>query len=112
MAAKKKPKVKAKDLQGFKYFKLLNPLLERLHDLGTERDQAGNRQLFFDQYAALLPIYERVRMQFRFEAVNALNHPWYGSIASVDVTSPQFGRLNPTEQNLPRFLKLGLNLQF
>src|ERR1700730_5845239 len=57
MAAKKKPKVKAKDLQGFKYFKLLNPLLERLHDLGTERDQAGNRQLFFDQYAALLLLY-------------------------------------------------------
>jgi hypothetical protein len=31
MAAKKKPKLKAQDLRGFKYFKLLNPLLERLH---------------------------------------------------------------------------------
>jgi Transposase DDE domain len=57
MAAKKKTKVRAKDLQGFKYFKLLNPLLERLHDLGTERDKAGNRQLFFDQYGALLLLY-------------------------------------------------------
>jgi hypothetical protein len=57
MAATKKPKVGAKDLSGFKYFKVLNPLLERLHDLGTERDQAGNRQLFFDQYAALLLLY-------------------------------------------------------
>ena len=57
MAAKKKPKLKAKDLQGFKYFKLLTPLLERLHDLGTERDKAGNRQLLFDQYAALLLLY-------------------------------------------------------
>src|ERR1700732_3255103 len=57
MAAKKKPKLKAKDLQGFKYFKLLNPLLERLHDIGTAGDKAGNRQLFFDQYAALLLLY-------------------------------------------------------
>src|SRR5262249_30604616 len=55
--AKKKPKLQAKDLQGFKYFKLLNPLLERLHDVGTRRDTAGNRQLFFDQYGALLLLY-------------------------------------------------------
>jgi hypothetical protein len=58
------------------------------------------------------PIHERIRMQFRFEAVNALNHPWFTSLASVDVTNPQFGRLNPVQNNLPRFLKLGLNLQW
>src|SRR5438132_7214405 len=57
MAAKKKPELKAKDLCGFKYFKLLNPLLERLHDVGTQRDHAGNRQLYFDPYAALLLLY-------------------------------------------------------
>jgi hypothetical protein len=57
MAAKKKPKIHAKDVRGLKYFKLLNPLLERLHDLGTQRDTAGNRRLFFDQYAALLLLY-------------------------------------------------------
>jgi DDE family transposase len=57
MAAKKKPKVQANDLQGFKYFKVLNPLLDRLHDLGTQRDKAGNRQLFYDQYAALFLLY-------------------------------------------------------
>ena len=28
-----------------------------LHDAGTARDQAGNRRLFFDQYAALLLLY-------------------------------------------------------
>jgi hypothetical protein len=57
MAAKKKTKLQAKDLRGFKYFKLLNPLLERLHDVGCQRDRAGNRQLFFDQYGALLLLY-------------------------------------------------------
>src|SRR6266566_6519328 len=57
MAAKKETKIRAKDLRGFKYFKLLNPLLERLHDVGTQGDRAGNRQLHFDQYAALLLLY-------------------------------------------------------
>src|SRR5215471_18019786 len=49
--------VREADLQGFKYFRLLQPLLERLHGIGTMRDKAGNRQLFFDQYAALVLLY-------------------------------------------------------
>jgi len=44
-------------LQGFKYFKLLDDLFQRLHTLGAERDKAGNRRLFFDQYAVLLLLY-------------------------------------------------------
>src|SRR4051794_14771484 len=47
----------AGQLQGFKYFTLLGPLLERLRPVGTARDRAGNRQLFFDQYAALFLLY-------------------------------------------------------
>jgi hypothetical protein len=32
-------------------------LLQALHDVGTARDRAGNRQLFYDQYATLLLLY-------------------------------------------------------
>ncbi len=42
---------------GFKYFRLVGTLLQALHDAGTERDRAGNRQLFYDQYASLLLLY-------------------------------------------------------
>lgn len=58
MAGRKpKPAVSAKDLQGFKYFEMITPLLERLHADGTADDKAGNRKLFFDQYAALMLLY-------------------------------------------------------
>ena len=45
------------DLEGFKYFDLLLPLLEELHEAGTERDRAGNRELFYDQYGSLILLY-------------------------------------------------------
>ena len=38
--------VPAQDLQGLQYFRLLGPLFDHLHTAGTERDRAGNRQLF------------------------------------------------------------------
>src|SRR5437588_3539474 len=57
MAAQRRAEITAKDLQGFKYFRQLLPLLERLHLRGTERDRAGNRLLFYDQYTALLLLY-------------------------------------------------------
>ena len=47
----------ARKLSGFKYFDLIGDLFERLRPVGTARDRAGNRQLFFDQYAALLLLY-------------------------------------------------------
>jgi len=43
--------------QGFKYVRLLGTLLEHLHEAGRERDRAGNRQLFYDQYATLVLLY-------------------------------------------------------
>jgi hypothetical protein len=50
-------KPQAKNIRGLKYFKQLQPLLARLHDVGTERDHAGNRKLFFDQYASLILLF-------------------------------------------------------
>jgi Transposase DDE domain len=57
MAAPRRAPITGQDLQGFKYFRLLGPLLEHLHTAGTARDRAGNRQLFYDQYATLLLLY-------------------------------------------------------
>ena len=52
--SKKKEKIKQSDLQGFKYFKTLSQMLERLHNEGCQRDRAGNRILHMDQYMTLL----------------------------------------------------------
>jgi len=50
----KKSEIKESDLQGFKYFKLLSQMLQRLHNEGCQRDKAGNRILHMDQYMTVL----------------------------------------------------------
>jgi len=57
MAGKKRKRVREKDITGLKYFDKLLPLFERLHEVGCQRDRAGNRQLHMDQYAALILLY-------------------------------------------------------
>src|ERR1700693_2175321 len=57
MAAPRRTPIRDKDIQVLKYFKVLSPLLERLHEDATTRDRAGNRQLFYDQYACLLLLF-------------------------------------------------------
>jgi hypothetical protein len=57
MAGTPRSEIRQQDLQGFKYFKQVLPLLDRLHDHATARDRAGNRQLHFDQYIALQLIF-------------------------------------------------------
>jgi hypothetical protein len=57
MARTPKPEIEEKDLHGFKHFKLLLPVLEKLHSEGCRRDKAGNRILHYDQYAALILLY-------------------------------------------------------
>ena len=54
MARKKKARVRERDVGGMKHLQKLLPLLDRLHDVGCERDRAGNRQLHFDQYCLLV----------------------------------------------------------
>jgi len=60
------------------------------------------------------PITEGMRLQFRFEMVNAFNHPWFSRLSSggTDVSSPNFGKLDVVQRNLPRFIKLALNLSW
>jgi hypothetical protein len=44
-------------IQGLKYAAQLLPLLDRLHEVGCQRDKAGNRKLHFDQYCLLILLY-------------------------------------------------------
>jgi len=57
MAGKRRPDVTDKDVTGLKYFDKLGPLLARLHEVGCQRDIAGNRELHFDQYCLLILLY-------------------------------------------------------
>ncbi|MBI4873926.1 MAG: TonB-dependent receptor [Acidobacteria bacterium] len=58
------------------------------------------------------PIYEQMRLQFRAEFINAFNHPWFSDLATTDVTNAAFGSLTLQQRNLPRFVKLALQLSW
>lgn len=49
--------LRAGDVQGLKYLKKLLPLLQELHDVGCQRDRAGNRKLHYDQYCVLVLLF-------------------------------------------------------
>ena len=57
MAGRRKREIRDQDVQGLKCLRKIRPLLSRLRKVGTERDTAGNRRLFMDQYCALILIY-------------------------------------------------------
>jgi len=56
MSSDKHP-LRDQDIAGLKYFRKLQPLLARLHEIGAERDAAGNRDLHMDQYCTLILIW-------------------------------------------------------
>jgi hypothetical protein len=55
--SQKRHKIKESELKGFKYFKSISRMLESLHEVGCQRDLAGNRRLHMDQYISLLLLY-------------------------------------------------------
>jgi hypothetical protein len=48
---------RCQNIQGLKYFDMLTPLLEPLHDEMCGRDKAGKRELFYDKHCLLLLLY-------------------------------------------------------
>ena len=50
MSKRESKPLKSRDIQGLKYVELLLPLLDQLHEVGCQRDKAGNRSLHYDQY--------------------------------------------------------------
>lgn len=54
MAETGKPKLDPRQIGGLKRLVHLLPLLAPLHDVGCERDSAGNRLLHFDEYVTLI----------------------------------------------------------
>lgn len=57
------------------------------------------------------PITERVRLQFRAEAFNAFNTPWFGN-PNTTISSASFGIVSPSQQNDPRNIQMALRLSF
>ncbi len=53
----KRHEIAEQELQGLKYFQAISGLLEKLHEVGCQRDRAGNRLLHMDQYITLLLLY-------------------------------------------------------
>jgi hypothetical protein len=57
MSKSKDDPLKPRDIQGLKYLERLLPLLDELHEVGCQRDKAGNRSLHYDQYCLLVLLF-------------------------------------------------------
>ncbi len=77
--------IREEDLQGLQSFRKLWPLFERLHDVGCQRDKAGNRELFMDQYGALVLLFlfnPCVRSLRALQQASELNNVQRSSVAA------------------------------
>ena len=54
---------------------------------------------------------ERVRLQARFDAFNAFNHPRFAA-PDANPSASSFGRVSPSQQNQPRGLEFGLRMSY
>ncbi|MPY87088.1 MAG: TonB-dependent receptor plug domain-containing protein [Luteitalea sp.] len=84
----------------------LRTLSSRISQLRTSRPVLVDFSVFktFD-----LP--GRLRAQVRVEAFNLFNTPWFGS-PDMGLTAPGFGQIEPSQENDPRNLQLGVRLTF
>ena len=57
MADEPADKIDPRRIGGIQRLRHLLPLLADLHEVGCERDAAGNRQLHFDEYVTLVLLY-------------------------------------------------------
>jgi hypothetical protein len=84
----------------------LRTLGTRFPDIRTSPRLRGDFSLFKH-----FNVTERMRLQFRAEAFNVTNHPWFGQ-PTTSITSPSFGTINNASVNDPRQVQLALKLLF
>jgi hypothetical protein len=77
------PQIDARQIGGIKKLRHLLPLLEPLHEVGCERDSAGNRDLHFDEYVTLVLLY---LLNPLIKSVRALQ-----AASAIDKVSEQLG---------------------
>ena len=88
-------------LQGLKYLDKLLPLFDRLHDVGCQRDKAGNRKLHFDHYCALILLFLLNPVLRSFRALQQASLLEQVRAKSV-VRGPHWGRCpKPLRSSIP-----------
>lgn len=124
MGMPRRQPITEKQLHGFKYFKKLLPLLDRLHDHRLERDRAGNRVLHYDQYLALLLLFffnpivtsmrglvqasslNKVRQKLGVSPTSLGSFSEAGSVFDADLLKPIIAELGRELKPLPHDVRL------